>query len=167
LAAYPAPPPGTYYSPFFDDSGAEGLLVKWKTANETDRKGIEKDLRVALKRSFQTRLDADETEVKQLEAQVKQLHEKLDLRRRKQEEIVEFRAQQLLRETQGLGWGVPQGALVPVYNDSGVLAGYAPADAPHAVVTPTSQYSTAAPPGTAAPAPKNSKEPDPAKPAAK
>jgi polyhydroxyalkanoate synthesis regulator phasin len=84
---------------------ADELLEKWKKAPESDREGIQKELRNVLKEDFQVRLSEHQKEVEQLEAQVKQLREKLDLRKGKQDEIVDFRLQQLLREAQGLGWG--------------------------------------------------------------
>jgi DNA-binding IclR family transcriptional regulator len=46
-----------------------------------------------------------------LEAKVKQLREQLELRRKEQDEIVDFRLKQLLREAQGLGWGTDEGAI--------------------------------------------------------
>jgi hypothetical protein len=102
----------------------QDLLGKWKAAaNESDRSKVEKDLRQVLKEQFQARLAAHEKEIEQLEAKVKQLREQLDLRRQKQDEIVDFRAQQLLREAQGLGWGTepairglaPQPPVAPQY----------------------------------------------------
>lgn len=88
------------------DPPVNELLGKWKAAgNESERGKVEKELRQVLKEQFQGRLGAHEKEIEQLEAKVKQLREQLDLRRKKQDEIVDFRAQQLLREAQGLGWG--------------------------------------------------------------
>jgi hypothetical protein len=88
-----------------EDNSINHLLDKWKKAKEAEREGIQKDLREALKKEFQAGIAANEKEIAELEAQLKQLREKLDLRRQKQEEIVDFRVQQLLREAQGLGWG--------------------------------------------------------------
>jgi polyhydroxyalkanoate synthesis regulator phasin len=92
------------------DPGAERLVSEalrtWKAAgSESDRGRIEKKLREVLKGQFQARLAAHQKEIEQLEAKVKQLREQLELRRTKQDEIVDFRLQQLLREAQGLGWG--------------------------------------------------------------
>jgi hypothetical protein len=81
------------------------LVIKWKATSESEREAVQKELRETVKRQFQVRLEAQEKEVEQLEAQVKQLREKLDLRRKKEGEIVNFRVEQLLREAQGLGWG--------------------------------------------------------------
>jgi hypothetical protein len=82
------------------------LLGSWKAAaNESERSKVEKELREVLKGEFQARLGAHEKEIAQLEAKVKRLREQLELRRKKQDDIVDFRVQQLLREAQGLGWG--------------------------------------------------------------
>jgi hypothetical protein len=84
---------------------AEALLSKWKQAKESDREGIQKELRGVLTEDFKARLGKHQKEIEQLEAQLKQLRDKLNLRTSKQDEIVDFRLQQLLREAQGLGWG--------------------------------------------------------------
>ncbi|MGA2256639.1 MAG: hypothetical protein ABSG53_18475 [Thermoguttaceae bacterium] len=82
------------------------LVEKWKQAgNKSDRDKVQQALHAALKEQFQARLKAHEKEIDQLEAEVKRLREQLELRRKKQDEIVEFRLEQLLREAQGLGWG--------------------------------------------------------------
>ena len=73
--------------------------------NKSDREKVEQALHDALKVQFGTRFDAEKKEVEQLEAEVKRLREQLELRRAKQDEIIEFRLQQLLRDAQGLGWG--------------------------------------------------------------
>jgi esterase/lipase len=88
-----------------DDGPVGQLLEKWKKAKDSEREAVQKDLREAVKKEFQVRLSTHEKEIEQLDAQVKQLREKLDLRRSKQDEIVDFRVQQLVREAQGLGWG--------------------------------------------------------------
>ena len=82
------------------------LVDQWKAAkNESDRREIEQELRDAVKGQFNARLAPQRKELEELESQVKQLREKLELRLKKQDEIVDFRVQQLLREAQGLGWG--------------------------------------------------------------
>jgi hypothetical protein len=82
------------------------LLAKWKeTEDPADRRKLEESLRGTVKEEFEARLGFHEKEVEQLEARVKQLREQLERRRDKQDEIVDFRVQQLLREAQGLGWG--------------------------------------------------------------
>jgi hypothetical protein len=133
---------------------AVALLGKWKKASESDREAVEKELRGVLKEDFQTRLGKHQKEIEQLEAQVKQLRKKLDLRTSKQDEIIDFRVQQLLREAQGLGWGpesatpargpsagpygvpsssyVPEGPVPPPYYQPGPIA--PPSPAPPALV---------------------------------
>jgi len=82
------------------------LVENWKKAgNKSDRDKVQQSLRVALKEEFHSRLAAHEKEIEQLEAEVQRLRHQLDLRRQKQDEIVDFRLQQVLREAQGLGWG--------------------------------------------------------------
>jgi hypothetical protein len=83
-----------------------GLAELWPVVqSDSDREKVQKALREAVKREFLARLQPQEEEVKALEARVQQLRKQLDLRRSKQDEIVDFRTQQLLREAQGLGWG--------------------------------------------------------------
>lgn len=82
------------------------LIDQWKKAeNDADREKVQKELREAVKAEFLARLAPQVEEVKQLEAKVLRLHKQLELRRSKQDEIIDFRMQQLLREAQGLGWG--------------------------------------------------------------
>jgi hypothetical protein len=92
---------------------ADALLTKWKQARESDREGIQKELRGVLTEDFKARLGKHQKEIEQLEAQLKQLRDKLNLRTSKQDEIVDFRLQQLLREAQGLGWGTDNRATAP------------------------------------------------------
>jgi len=82
------------------------LVWLWTNVqSDSDREKVQKALRESVKREFLARLQPQEEEVKALEAKVWQLRSQLDLRRSKQDEIVDFRAQQLVREAQGLGWG--------------------------------------------------------------
>ena len=89
------------------DAAVQKSLGEWKAAPGTgaDRKKIEQQLRQSLKEQFDARMSVHQKEIEQLEAKVKKLREQLELRRKKQDEIVDFRLQQLLREAQGLGWG--------------------------------------------------------------
>jgi hypothetical protein len=81
------------------------LINEWQAAEEEAERGeIETKLHTTLQKQFTDRLARHESEVEQLEARVRQLREQVDLRRERQEEIVNFRMQQLLREAQGLGW---------------------------------------------------------------
>jgi hypothetical protein len=82
------------------------LVERWKASNQdTEREKVEADLRTVLKREFTSRLAAHDKEIKDLEEKVRQLRARLALRKEKQDEIVEHRLQQLLRDAQGLGWG--------------------------------------------------------------
>jgi len=82
------------------------LIEKWKQAgNKSERDKLQQSLRATLTEQFQSRLLAHQKEIEQLEAEVKRLRQQLELRRQKQDEIVRFRMEQLLREAQGLGWG--------------------------------------------------------------
>jgi hypothetical protein len=85
------------------------LVERWKTAREAgERNEIEGTLREMLQSEFSARLAAHEREIKELEEKVRQLRDRLNLRREKQAEIVDHRLQQILREAQGLGWGTEE-----------------------------------------------------------
>jgi ABC-type transporter MlaC component len=84
---------------------ADQLLTKWKKAPESEREAIQKELRDVVTKEYQQRLGTYSKEIEALEAQMKELREKLEFRKSKQDDIVDFRVQQLLREAQGLGWG--------------------------------------------------------------
>jgi hypothetical protein len=102
------PPGGTY--PRRPDRMIDDLIAKWMASqNDSDRGKNEQELRATLTKQFQERLGVQEKEIEQLEARVKQLREKLELRRKHQDEIITFRIQQLFREAQGLGWGSEAG----------------------------------------------------------
>jgi hypothetical protein len=92
------------------DQPINQLLGKWKAAkDDAEREHLKKQVRELLKVQFTARLAGHEKEIEQLEAKVKELREQLSLRREKEDEIVDFRFQQLLREAQGLGWGTEPG----------------------------------------------------------
>ena len=92
------------------DRHVDELLGQWKAAKtDADRNRIENQLRAALVDAFHARCANHEREIEQLEAKVKELRGQLALRRQKENEIVDFRFQQLLREAQGLGWGTEPG----------------------------------------------------------
>jgi exonuclease VII large subunit len=85
------------------------LLRKWKESKDDAERGkIKDELHKVLAGQFQAHLLEQEKEIARLEAKVKKLREQLELRRSKQEEIIDFRMQQLLREAQGLGWGAEE-----------------------------------------------------------
>jgi hypothetical protein len=82
------------------------LIEGWKNSKEAaEREKLETELRALLRREFASRLAEHEREIKKLEEKVRQLRERLALRKDKQEDIVDHRLQQILREAQGLGWG--------------------------------------------------------------
>ena len=82
------------------------LVDQWtKAESESDRETIHKQLYDAVKAQSEARLAIQEKEIAPLEAKVKQLRSQLELRRKKQDEIVVLRVQELLRDQQGLGWG--------------------------------------------------------------
>jgi hypothetical protein len=82
------------------------LVRDWKAAGTEDvRSEAEDNLRKALGEAFAARMGEHEKQVEELEARVKELRAQLDRRRENQDEIIEFRFQELLREAQGLGWG--------------------------------------------------------------
>jgi hypothetical protein len=82
------------------------LVQKWKAAEEGDARGkVEGELRKALEDEFAARMEQHRKQVEELEARVKQLREQLDRRRERQEDIINFRLQELQRDAQGLGWG--------------------------------------------------------------
>jgi polyhydroxyalkanoate synthesis regulator phasin len=88
------------------DRYVQKMANSWKEAKDAEgREKIEKSLRDALTKEFEVRMEAHEREVKELEKKVRQLRERLALRKEKQVEIVENRLEQILREAQGLGWG--------------------------------------------------------------
>jgi hypothetical protein len=87
------------------DSQAE-LLRRWKeTKDEAERGKIKDELNKILATEFQDHLGQQEKEIAALEAKVQKLRGQLEVRRSKQEEIIDFRVQQLLRDAEGLGWG--------------------------------------------------------------
>lgn len=93
--------------------GYDFLTSKWQAADSDDRPSVEQELRTALKKDFEVRLAQDEEEAKRLESQVKELQAKLKARREKEDEIVDFHLQELLRDEQGLGWSQDARALYP------------------------------------------------------
>jgi hypothetical protein len=107
------------------------LIDRWKASKDSaERNDLEKSLREVLKAEFSMRLEAHEKEIKQLEEKVRQLRDRLNLRREKQDEIVDHRLQQLLRDAQGLGWGAEGagGQAIYQYWQANEMGANAPAD---------------------------------------
>jgi hypothetical protein len=97
---------GEYGVRRIDPRQMQKLIEGWKNSKEAvEREKLETELRALLRREFASRLAVHEREIKQLEDKVRQLRERLALRKDKQEDIVDHRLQQILREAQGLGWG--------------------------------------------------------------
>lgn len=89
-----------------DPRRVQKLVNSWKdTKDAGEREKLEKSLRDALKQEFESRLESHEREIKELEEKVRQLRDRLALRKEKQSEIVDHRLEQILRDAQGLGWG--------------------------------------------------------------
>jgi hypothetical protein len=88
-----------------DPRQTQQLVQRWKDSKDAaEREKLETELRGRLKLEFTARLARHYQEIKELEEKVRQLRERLALRKEKQEEIVGHRLQQILREAQGLGW---------------------------------------------------------------
>jgi hypothetical protein len=97
---------GEYGVRRIDPRQTQKLIEGWKNSKEgAEREKLETELRALLRREFASRLAVHEREIKKLEEKVRQLRERLALRKDKQEDIVDHRLQQILREAQGLGWG--------------------------------------------------------------
>jgi hypothetical protein len=112
-----------------DPRQTQRLIERWKTSKEAaEREKLETELRQLLKREFASRLAVHEREIKQLEEKIRQLRERLSLRKEKQEEIVEHRLQQILREAQGLGWGSEGGRSESVFQQTTDAAAPAASD---------------------------------------
>jgi hypothetical protein len=100
-------------------------VEQWKAAEDDTARGkAEGELRAALKESFEFRLRRHEEQIQELEDRVKRLREQLDRRRESQDEIIDFRLQQLLREAQGLGWGTESVSPTSAGSLGGVDGGY-------------------------------------------
>jgi hypothetical protein len=98
--------PGFAYSTNSGQQQPRQLIERWKAAQDSnERDKVEATLRETLKSEFAVRLAAHEREIKELEEKIRQLRNRLNLRREKQDEIVDHRLQQVLRDAQGLGWG--------------------------------------------------------------
>jgi hypothetical protein len=88
------------------DKQVHTLTARWNDTKEPSERGkIETELRAVLKQQFSEKLTVHEQAIRELEAKILQLRKQLALRKEKQNEIVEQRLQQVLRDAQGLGWG--------------------------------------------------------------
>jgi hypothetical protein len=82
-----------------------GLLKQLQsTESDEQRSALRTKLSELLGRQFDARQKRHEQQIAELEAQVKKLRELVRKRQANRSEIVSLRLEQLLRETQGLGW---------------------------------------------------------------
>ena len=108
-----------WYGMESDTRGTQQLVDRWKAAKEpSERDEVEKALRESLTTEFTQRLAAHEREIKELEEKVHSFVTGSACAREKQEEIVEHRLQQILREAQGLGWGAEGMGMQDRYGNS-------------------------------------------------
>jgi hypothetical protein len=72
--------------------------------SEADRDKLRTRLGEVLEKQFDQRQKRHEAEIKALEAQVKKLRDLVEKRQENRREIIARRLDQILRESQGLGW---------------------------------------------------------------
>jgi hypothetical protein len=107
------------------------LTAETDAAKKTD---LEKEIKASLAKQFDARQEAREQELKNLEERVKQLRELFDKRQKAKDEIVDTRFQELVRASNGLGWGDDAGG-VPLGGFSGYTTG-TPIGFPHPPTVP-------------------------------
>jgi hypothetical protein len=71
---------------------------------EEERSALETKLSETLGRQFDARQKRHEQQISQLEAQLKKLRDLVNKRQANRSQIISLRLEQMLRETQGLGW---------------------------------------------------------------
>jgi hypothetical protein len=72
--------------------------------SDGDREKLKGQLAEVLEKQFDQRQKRHEEEIKQLEAQIKKLKELVDKRQENRREIISSRLNQIVKESQGLGW---------------------------------------------------------------
>jgi hypothetical protein len=72
--------------------------------SDGDREKIKSLLSELLEKQFDQRQKRHEEEIKQLEAQIKKLKDLVDKRQENRREIISARLNQIVKESQGLGW---------------------------------------------------------------
>ena len=72
--------------------------------SDSDREKIKGQLTDLLEKQFDQRQKKHEDEIKQLEAQIKKLKDTVDKRHENRREIISARLNQIVKESQGLGW---------------------------------------------------------------
>jgi hypothetical protein len=84
---------------------AEALAQQLAAArSDSDRDKIKSQLTDLLEKQFDQRQKRHEEEIKQLEAQIKKLKDLVDKRQENRREIIRARLDQIVKESQGLGW---------------------------------------------------------------
>jgi hypothetical protein len=84
---------------------AEQLARQFAEAkSDGDRDKIKGQLSEILEKQFDQRQKRHEEEIKQLEAQIKKLKDLVDKRQENRREIIGARLNQIVKESQGLGW---------------------------------------------------------------
>ena len=84
---------------------AEQLAQQLAAAkSDSDREKIKGQLAETLEKQFDQRQKRHEEEIKSLEAQIKKLKDLVDKRQENRREIVSARLNQIVKESQGLGW---------------------------------------------------------------
>jgi len=72
--------------------------------SDGDREKLKGQLAEVLEKQFDQRQKRHEEEIKQLEAQIKKLKDLVDKRQENRREIISARLNQIVKESQGLGW---------------------------------------------------------------
>jgi hypothetical protein len=72
--------------------------------SDADREKLKTQLSTVLEKQFEFRQQRHKKEIESLEAQVKKLRDLVDKRQENRREIVAKRLDQILQESQGLGW---------------------------------------------------------------
>ncbi len=72
--------------------------------SDSDREKIKSQLAETLEKQFDQRQKRHEEEIKSLEAQVKKLRDMVEKRQENRREIISRRLDQIVKESQGLGW---------------------------------------------------------------
>jgi hypothetical protein len=72
--------------------------------SDTDRDKLKTQLGTVLEKQFELRQQRHKKEIESLEAQVKKLRDLVDKRQENRREIIAKRLDQILQESQGLGW---------------------------------------------------------------
>ena len=84
---------------------AEQLAQQLAAAkSDSDRDKIKSQLSEVLEKQFDQRQKRHEEEIKQLEAQIKKLKDLVNKRQENRREIIGARLNQIVKESQGLGW---------------------------------------------------------------